>query len=108
MLMKAVFDDGSYIIGDCSSECALSESPGTHHLKVTEALNWTASGVFIDNAMVGQIVAIPITKPRYWVIMAQKAARVEFINKCNHCGFVAYQEIKCNHCGKPLEKKISR
>jgi hypothetical protein len=78
MLMKAVFEDGSFIKGDRKWHYIPMESPGTHHIKVTESRGCEikiadSEGAYINNAnidslLIGKRIAIPITKPKYWVI----------------------------------------
>ena len=67
MLMKAVFDDGSYIVGE-RKWWYMNESSGTHHLKVTKAYGMIENGKNIDCFIVGHKIAIPIDKPKYWVL----------------------------------------
>lgn len=58
--LKAVFDDGTYIMGDRTLSCQMKESSGTHHLIVTDASS--------PLCVIGMEVAIPILKPKYWII----------------------------------------
>jgi hypothetical protein len=68
MMMIAVFDDGSYIVGDRKWYYPPNESPGTHHLKVTKSFGIDSMPFEVDHLLDGKRVAIPITKPKYWVI----------------------------------------
>jgi len=46
----------------------MNESSGTHHLKVTKAYGMIENGKNIDCFIVGHKIAIPIDKPKYWVL----------------------------------------
>jgi len=59
--LKAVWPDGSFIEG-IRPKNRLFESPGTHHLIVTE------TNLDKQN-LIGKRVAIPICGPQYWVAM---------------------------------------
>ena len=62
MELQAVFEDGSWIQGIRHPWYMLKESKGTHHLFVT---NCSMDGQYL----VGYEVAIPINKPKYWLIL---------------------------------------
>lgn len=66
--MKAVFDDGSYIVGDRKWWYQFNESKGVHHLKVNKAYGILEDGIDISMEIIGHKIAIPITKPKYWII----------------------------------------
>lgn len=66
MLMRAVFDDNTFIEGDRTFRRRLRESKGTHHLIVRHT---NCEGYLVK---VGDEVAIPIEKPKYWVIVKEK------------------------------------
>lgn len=63
MLMRAVFDDNSFIEGDRTFKCRLRESHGTHHLIVKNTNNPNYLLKINDE------VAIPIVKPKFWVMV---------------------------------------
>ena len=57
--LTAFFSDGTFIIGVRTTGCKLRESQGVHHLIVKSAT---------DFGLVNKEVAIPIVKPKYWVL----------------------------------------
>jgi hypothetical protein len=59
--LRAVFDDGSYIQGIRPNYWWGGESAGTHHIRVAD----TSPGM---ESLIGATVAIPITKPKYWIV----------------------------------------
>lgn len=61
MELKAVFVDGSYIVGIRKFWYPFNESKGTHHLQVIDTSENLAH-------IIGFKVAIPINKPKYWVV----------------------------------------
>lgn len=63
MILEANFDDKDYILGERNWKTRLDECWGTHHLKVI------ASSY---PALIDKEVAIPVTKPRFWVIYKKK------------------------------------
>jgi hypothetical protein len=65
MKLRAVFDDGSYIEGNRSFFYRFQETPGTHHLKVYRTFGIKNVEISLDD----EIVAIPISKPKYWLII---------------------------------------
>jgi hypothetical protein len=62
MKMQVVFGDGSWFIGVRTLKCRLHESWGTHHFIITHG-----DSFFID--WVGNEVAIPITKPKCFIML---------------------------------------
>ena len=62
MWLRAVFDDGSWIQGYRKPWFVLKESWGTHHLIVTDC-----SSDELRQKLSGVEVAIPISKPKYWI-----------------------------------------
>jgi hypothetical protein len=61
MELKAVFADGTYILGDRKFIFSLTETKGTHMLLVKDSSP-------VIKGLIGSIVSIPIDKPMYWVI----------------------------------------
>jgi hypothetical protein len=65
MILEAVFEDGSYILGKRGLRERIDECWGTHHLTVISS----------DKVVLtGKEVAIPVTKPKYWVVHKNAAA----------------------------------
>jgi len=65
MELKAIFDDGSWIKGIRHPWFVFKESKGTHHLIVTDCN-------FEGQSIKGCEVAIPIIKPKCWIIGKEK------------------------------------
>ena len=59
MILEAIFEDGTFILGERNWKTRLDECWGTHHLRVI-------SSSFPN--LVGKEVAIPVTKPKYWTL----------------------------------------
>jgi hypothetical protein len=62
MCLRAVFEDGSWIQGKRYFWLILKESWGTHHLIVT-----SCSAPDLEAKLRGCEIAIPISKPKYWI-----------------------------------------
>jgi hypothetical protein len=59
MILEAIFEDGTFILGKRGLKERLDECWGTHHLRVISASNPN---------IINKEVAIPIIKPKFWVI----------------------------------------
>ena len=62
MYLRAVFEDESWIQGIRKPWFILQESWGTHHLIVTDC-----SSKDLSKKLLGWTIAIPISKPKYWI-----------------------------------------
>ena len=65
MILEAIFEDGTFILGERDWKTRLDECLGTHHLRVISCS--------FQN-LVGKEVAIPVTKPKYWILHKNAAA----------------------------------
>ena len=65
MILEAIFDDGTFILGERGFKERIDECWGTHHLRVISSS---------EGLLVGREVAIPVTKPKFWVIHKNAAA----------------------------------
>jgi len=65
MILEAIFEDGTFILGERNWKTRIDECWGTHHLRVISS----SKGL-----LVGREVAIPVTKPKYWIIHKNAAA----------------------------------
>ena len=65
MILEAIFDDGTFILGERGFKERIDECWGIHHLRVI-------SSSFQN--LKDKEVAIPITKPKFWVIHKNAAA----------------------------------
>jgi hypothetical protein len=65
MILEAVFDDGSSILGVRDWKTRKDECWGTHHIRVISS---SITG------LIGKEIAIPVNKPRYWIIHKNSAA----------------------------------
>lgn len=69
MILEAIFDDGTFILGERNWKTRIDECWGTHHLKVLSTnIPWLKGKEFKIE------VAIPVTKPKFWVIHKNAAA----------------------------------
>ena len=65
MILEAVFEDGSFILGNRGLKERVDECWGTHHLTVLSSDR---------KILIGKEVAIPVTKPKYWILHKNAAA----------------------------------
>jgi len=65
MILEAIFEDGTFILGNRGLKERLDECWGVHHLRVISATN---------KSIINKEVAIPVTKPKFWVIHKSAAA----------------------------------
>jgi len=63
MLIKAVWNDGTFIEGDRTFMMRTQESKGTHKLLVTSAT---------DKSLKGKEIEIPIVSPKIWITISKK------------------------------------
>ena len=68
MILKAIFEDGEFILGERNFWTRNDECWGTHHLKVIDATN---------KDIIGREVAIPVTKPKYWIVDVKEQKKKE-------------------------------
>ena len=66
MILEAVFEDGSTILGCRGLKERMDECWGFHHLKVISSSS--------DSSLIGKEIAIPVSKPKYWIIHKNAAA----------------------------------
>ena len=61
MILKAVYPDGSWLVGQLWQHWLCRETPGTHHLQVIDA-----SDAFTE--LIGQKVAVVIAQVQYFIL----------------------------------------
>jgi hypothetical protein len=66
MIMKIVFLDGSWVIGD-RKWAYYNETPGTHHYWILDSSK-TEDGIKVYSDIIGKKVAITIANVRYFVL----------------------------------------
>ena len=59
MKLKAVYPDGSWILGELYVHWFYRTTPGTHHLKVTDSS---------IKELVGQKVAVVVSQVKYFIL----------------------------------------